>query len=38
MDQVSVSASFLFSEGVSDEARDGIDSETLSGVFVVLFF
>ncbi len=37
-DQVTVSTSFLFSEGISNAARDAIDSETVGGVTVTLAF
>ena len=37
-DAYSISASFLFSEGISDEARDNIDSEMVSGVSVAFSF
>jgi len=37
-DQISISPSFLFSEGLSDDAKDGIDSEMLTGVSVTLTF
>jgi uncharacterized protein (TIGR02001 family) len=37
-DNYSISASFMFSEGISDEARDAIDSEMVSGVSVAFSF
>ena len=37
-DQLSVSPSFLFSEGISDDARDAIDSEMVSGVTLTFTF
>ena len=37
-DQISVSSSFLFSEGLSDEGRDAIDSEMVGGVSVAFTF
>ncbi len=37
-DQLSVSPSFLFSEGISDEAKEAIDSEMVAGVSVTLTF
>ncbi|MFN2256936.1 MAG: hypothetical protein ABR516_00450 [Desulfuromonadaceae bacterium] len=37
-DTYSISASFMFSEGISDEARDAIDSEMVSGVSVAFSF
>ncbi len=37
-DQISVSPSFLFTEGLSDDARDAIDSEMVSGVAVTFTF
>lgn len=37
-DQISVSPSFLFTEGISDDARDAIDSEMVSGVAVTFTF
>lgn len=37
-DQFSVSPSFLFSSGISDDAKDAIDSEVLGGVAVTLTF
>jgi hypothetical protein len=37
-DSYSISASFMFSEGISDEARDAIDSEMVSGVSVAFSF
>ena len=37
-DQVSVTPSFLFSEGISDEAKATIDSEMVAGVAVTLTF
>jgi uncharacterized protein (TIGR02001 family) len=37
-DAYSISASFMFSEGISDEARDAIDSEMVSGVSVAFSF
>jgi len=37
-DQISVSPSFLFSEGISDEAKEAIDSEMVAGVSVTLTF
>ena len=37
-DQVSVSPSFLFSEGISDDAKTAIDSEMVAGVAVTLTF
>ncbi len=37
-DQISVSASFVFSEGLSDESREALDSEMASGVSVTLAF
>lgn len=38
MDQLSISPSFLFSSGISDDAKDAIDSEMLSGVAVTFTF
>ena len=37
-EQVSVNASFIFSEGISDDARDAIDAEMVSGVAVTYAF
>jgi uncharacterized protein (TIGR02001 family) len=37
-DQISISPSFLFSEGISDEAKDVIDSEMVAGVSLTLTF
>ena len=37
-DQLSVTPSFLFSSGISDDAKDSIDSEVLAGVAVTLTF
>lgn len=37
-DQLSVSPSFLFSSGISDDAKESIDSETVAGVSVTLTF
>ena len=37
-DQISVSPSFLYSSGISDEAKDAIDSEMVGGVSVTLTF
>jgi uncharacterized protein (TIGR02001 family) len=37
-DQLSVSASFVFSEGLSDESRETLDSEMASGVSVTFSF
>ncbi|MBN2645339.1 MAG: hypothetical protein JXR59_07695 [Desulfuromonadaceae bacterium] len=37
-EQISVGASFLFSEGLSNDGRDSIDSEMVSGVSVALNF
>jgi len=37
-DQISISPSFLFSEGISDEAKVAIDSEMLGGLSVTLTF
>lgn len=37
-ENVSVGASFMFSEGISDEAQDAIDSEMVSGAAVTLAF
>lgn len=37
-EQISVTPSFLFSEGISDDARDAIDSEMLAGVAVTMTF
>lgn len=37
-DQISVTPSFLFSEGLSDDARATIDSEMVAGVSVTLTF
>jgi len=37
-EQVTVGVSFLFSEGLSDEAHDAIDSEMLSGATVTFAF
>jgi len=37
-DQLSISPSFLFSEGISDESKAAIDSEMLGGISVTLTF
>jgi len=37
-DQISVSPSFLFSEGISDEAKEVIDSEMMAGLAVTFTF
>ncbi len=37
-ENISVGASFLFSEGISDEAQDAIDSEMVTGAAVTLAF
>ncbi len=37
-DQISVAPSFLFSEGISDDAKAAIDSEMVAGVSVTLTF
>ena len=37
-DQISISPSFLFSEGISDEAKEAIDSEMMAGVAVTFTF
>ena len=37
-DQISISPSFLFSEGLSDKAKKNIDSDTVGGVTVTLTF
>jgi hypothetical protein len=37
-DQLSVTPSFLFSSGISDDAKESIDSETVAGVSVTLTF
>lgn len=37
-DQISVTPSFLFSEGISDDAKEAIDSELVAGVSVTLTF
>lgn len=37
-DQISVSPSFLYSSGISDEAKDAIDSEMAGGVSVTFTF
>ena len=37
-DQISVTPSFLFSEGLSDDAKEAIDSEMVAGVAVTLTF
>lgn len=37
-DQISISPSFLFSEGISDEAREAIDSEMVAGISVAFNF
>ncbi len=37
-DQFSISPSFLFSSGISDDAKDAIDSEMLSGVAINFTF
>lgn len=37
-DQISVSPSFLYSSGISDEAKDAIDSEMTGGVSVTFTF
>lgn len=37
-EQISVSASFVFSEGLSDKAKEGLDSETAGGVSVAFTF
>lgn len=37
-EQISVAASILYSSGISDEAKDAIDSETATGVTVALNF
>jgi len=37
-DQLSVSASYLFSEGISDEAKEAIDSDSVAGLSVTFAF
>jgi len=37
-DQISVSPSFVYSSGISDDAKDTIDSETVGGVSVTFTF
>jgi uncharacterized protein (TIGR02001 family) len=37
-DQISISPSFLYSDAISDDAKDSIDSEVLGGIAVTLSF
>ena len=37
-DQISITPSFLYSSGISDEAKDAIDSEVLGGLTVTMTF